>query len=287
MSYKLVFERFDSLNALLRANDTREENKVFKGKTLSSLETNLDSKMFTKTKSYDEAKELLATGWEEPLEQLKKFNKNSVTTNTQAEKRRPRNAVVGYAPCVPNAIIGLPNSMVSTELERQKVKAVTIVYGVSVLGGTSTQTVIDAGTTMLNIINELELQGIRVKLTVEVRCSANNGELACCWADIKDWKEVLDIKKLAFPIAHPSMQRRIGFRWMETNGNITSSGFSFGYGSTLSASRTYTEQVDTLKSLGLLQNNEYYINVQLCEECNYDAEKVMEIAGMKNLKTNK
>ena len=33
---------------------------------------------------------------------------------------------------------------------------------------------------------------------------------------MKDYREHLDLQKLCFPVAHPSMFRRLGFKWLET-----------------------------------------------------------------------
>lgn len=277
----MAFERFSSIDSLLRANSSRPMNKAFAGSGKHSSDKKGSS--FSGTASYEEAENLIATGWDEPLSKLKDFRKSGVKTNTQAQRRIPATGIVGYAPCVPNAIIGLPNSMISTETTKQKVKAVTLVYSPCVSAGWSTDEIIESGITVLNIVNSLELQGIRVRLTVEAMSTIEDKDLSTVWVDVKDWREAIDVKKTAFPLVHPSMLRRIGFRWLETFEQVSNRSYTFGYGTPL-GNEKYEEVLKVLREAKVLEENEYYINAQLCRDCRNDMDKVMDKAGMSSLK---
>ena len=52
---------------------------------------------------------------------------------------------------------------------------------------------------------------------------------------IKTDKEPLNLKKICFTIAHPSMQRRIKFKWMEVN-DFNFDFTQYGYGGYVSMS---------------------------------------------------
>ena len=47
---------------------------------------------------------------------------------------------------------------------------------------------------------------------------------------IKDYNETLDLQRLSFPIAHPSMFRRFGFRVTESVEGLKSTNWPYGYG---------------------------------------------------------
>lgn len=283
--YNVVFERFPTIDKLIQTNKNRKPNKVFSPYPLNSNDT---SKSFSGTASYQEAEDLLVHSWDKPLDRLKGGEKAFVKSNTVAQKRKSTTGVVGYMPNVPNAVMGLPNSMINTESIKQKVKAVTIVYSPCVSYQWSTNEIIDSGIAVMNIINLLERNGIRVQLTIEFMAShtgrANpSNQLSVVWLDVKGWRDPLDLKKIAFPVVHSSMLRRIGFRWLETNPNITNPNYIGGYGTPI-GDGVYTSAVQTLKDHQLLKDHEYYITAPLCKDMNFDPEKIMEKANMMDLR---
>lgn len=281
MAYKIALENFSSIHSLIAQGDKRPNNKAFQGRTRDS---DTGSESFAGTKSYDEAKDLLQHGWDEPLAKIKEsVGRKKVSSNTQADRRRPSTGIVGYQPCVPNAILGLPNSMICTETVKQKVKAVTIVYCSVVHAGWSTEEIVDCGVTVMKIIDMLELQGLRVKLAIEGMSTICGNDLSILRVDVKDWKEQIDLKKIAFPVVNPSMLRRIGFRWLETCPQITNTSYPSGYGKPL-GNTDYPEVVRILKEGGALGENEYYINAQLCKDKKQDIDEILKAAGMSALK---
>ncbi|MBO5000565.1 MAG: hypothetical protein J6C58_07005, partial [Bacteroidaceae bacterium] len=151
-----VYEGFESIHEFFHAIETRPVNSAFRGR---SCESHGNDKSFTMCSSWEEAVNLLNKGWDEPLNEIKKGVERNFKSNTVREKNRPQTGVVGYAPCVPNAIMGLPNSMIMTEKTPTKIKAVTINYSMSVTAGITTNQLLKAGISLLNIINNLELAG--------------------------------------------------------------------------------------------------------------------------------
>ena len=124
--------------------------------------------------------------------------------------------------------------MINQHKEPQKVKVVSLVYAPDANCGTSADTFIKAGIVVLNIVNRLEMNGIRVNLKIAAYdASGRRDSYAGCYITIKDYREQLDLKKIAFPIAHPSMLRRLGFKWIETFPDLKG-GYSGGYGHTIS-----------------------------------------------------
>lgn len=280
MAEHIVFEVFDSIHQMLSAIDTRKENRVFSG---SKLESKRSDKKFYGTDSYEQAEGLIRDGWEEPLSELEAVARSmNVKTNVTRQKARPMTHIVGYAPCVPNAIMGLPNSMIATEKTPSKVKAVTIVYSPADTGGASTSSYIKAGVAVLKLVQELELSGYRVRLQAEFKSSKTNSdrEYSIARVTLKDWRQPVDLKKLTFPFANASMQRRFGFRWLETHPDLMERSWIGGYGVTLGRVWDYDRQLGFYKEHGLLQNNEYFVTKQLCENEGYDVDRIMSACGM-------
>lgn len=278
-------ERFESISQMLHAIETRPTNSVFTG---ARLESKRDDYSFTRTHSYDEALNLLSCGWEEPLEKIKKGVSSNFKSNTTLNKSRPQTGVVGYAPCVPNAIMGLPNSMIATEKTPSKVKAVTILFSMSVTGGYSQENILKAGIVILNIINDLELAGYRVRLDVEFfgagsSASSTPNRICSARVNVKDWRQPLDLKKLAFPISHPSMFRRFGFHWVETYPKLTDRAYRSGYGSSY-FKEGYANAKKIFEENGLLSKNEYLITTYLCMNKKYDKEEIIKACGLESVR---
>lgn len=275
---KYIHETFDSITKLLETINKRVPNSVFKGKALDS-ETG--SQKFTGTKNYKEAEELLINGWDGPVKDIKAAQKAlQVKSNVTTQKARPRSSVVGYAACVPAAILGLPESMIATEKVPNKVKAVTIVYANNANCGVNSDRFVKAGAAVLKLVNDLELKGYRVRLICEVFSAKASNETIVCRVTVKDWRQPLDLKKIAFPIAHASMLRRLGFRWLETVSGIEYKGWPSGYGYPLSNDLTCQQINELYRKNNLLNDNEYYINMKQVEADDYDTEAIAKSVGM-------
>ena len=268
-------EHYDSIKQFLTTINSRTKNNVMRCEDSSQT----GSSSFTGTKSYAEATELLEKGWSDVLPKIRKQFETSVKSNANGaiDRRRTYNHVVGYVPNVPNAILGLPQSMINQHIEPQKVKVVSIVYAPDANCGTEAETFIKAGVVVLNIVNQLELNGLRVRLMITPMDSFVNGTFLSCTINIKDFREQLDLKKIAFPIANPSMLRRFGFKWLETYPELTESGFACGYGRTISGEKNHKD--DLVKS-GIIKGTDYFLNLERIEELRFDVQAVMKDAGI-------
>lgn len=274
---KYFVETYDSVEQMLRLFD-RPENAAFAGRHLSAKKDG--SASWNGTETYAEAVNLIRNGWEEPLKELKDAVKSvGIRTNTSTEKIKPRAGVVGYVPHVPNAIQGIPESMICTERIPQKVKAVTIIYSSDANGVLSQEDFFKSGAVVLKIINDLELRGYRVRLLHEFCAAKRDSEAIVGRVTLKDWRQPIDLKKLTFPLANAAMIRRFGFRFTETIPGIKGS-WASGYGGALNSLLSYKEVCAELRKNKLLNENEYFINIKLVRECKHDSEKVVEAAGM-------
>lgn len=275
---KYICETFNSIEQMITVLDKRSPNKIWEGKSQTS---NDEGGGFLGTKTYADAVELIKKGWEDPVKELKTAQTAlRVKANGSTLKTRPRNSVVGYAPCVPAAILGLPESMIATERTPQKIKAVSIIYCSDASAGTATKEFLKCGAVVLNIVNELELKGYRVRLVNEFTGAERDNEALISRVVLKDWRQPLDLKKITFPLAHSAMCRRFSFRYTETQPELRNTGWRPGYGRPI-GSRGYAKVVEAYRKEGLLTDNEYYLNLQMVQKNDYDMQKVMEQAGMK------
>ena len=136
---------------------------------------------------------------------------------------------------MPNAILNLPDSMINIERHPQKQKTLDIIYSMGANCGEDAQLFIDAGVVLLTAIKILEINRISVRLKVGFMLgtedySGKSGEITCPTVLVKDYGQRADLQKLCFPLAHPSMFRRFGFKWLETTPGITSKAWQCGYG---------------------------------------------------------
>lgn len=264
---RIVKEHFESIHQLLNVLETRPNNAEMSGCNSSTK----NDESFTGTKNWAEAVELFQNGYSEVLDQIKSGVAKNVNSAQIESRRHIRTGVVGYAPHVPNAIQNLPNSMIYTEKQTQKVKAISIYYAPTANCFVPTETFIKSGIAMLSAVNMLEKSGIRVNLNIVLFSVGNDGESELTFATVKvkDYKEHMDILKLCFPVVHPSLFRRFGFKWLETCPDIKASGWRCGYG------HENASVINKLKKEAV-KENEYMFALQDIEAMKFDPEAIVK-----------
>lgn len=142
----------------------------------------------------------------------------------------PHTAVIGFIPNVPNAIRNLPNSMISVDRKPQKRKTLQILYSMHGHCGRSQEYFSKSGAALLSAVNLIEKSGIQTKIDLAFMTAESGDEICFPTICIKNFGERYSFQKVSFPLVHPSMFRRIGFKWLETTPDITAHGFCHGYG---------------------------------------------------------
>lgn len=267
---KVINENFTSINNLLNVINSRQINAVFEGQSSQSSEDG--SYEFTKTNSYTEAAELLLNGYDEVLDEIKRG------VNFNYEKKigmRPKNDINGFIPNVPNALLNLPQSMINIQRIPKKVPVINIIYAVNANCGVESEDYIQAGIKILNIINTIESNGIRVNLKNAFFCATKDDEIVFSTVNIKRDLEPLSLLKICFPLVHPSMLRRIGFRYLETQPEIKSSYWPFGYGRPV---YVRSSEYDVIKKH--LNKNDIFIT--LAEMMNKNEEEILHELQISN-----
>lgn len=176
------------------------------------------------TKSFEEATDLFKNGWQVGAEELTKKLK-SVATHSEVENvYKNVMSVCGYQAVVPLYLQGVPNNMINKKIVATKQKVITINRVLVASCAVSSETLKRESVKCFQIIRKIEASGVRVNLNLMI----STGH-ACAKIRLKSAGEKLNISKLAFPLVHPSMLRRLYFRFVETYPTIPKS-YAYGYG---------------------------------------------------------
>ena len=113
--------------------------------------------------------------------------------------------------------------------------------------------------------------------------SITKNEMASFTINVKQHSQKLNLLKLSFPLVHPSMLRRFGFKWLETTPDIKDRTFSKGYGVILDS----MFRGDSVKERRFLKDNNivkgenvYYTTVKEC----YTVNRVSDLMNVMNIK---
>lgn len=161
-------------------------------------------------KNYDEAIDLLKNGYIDKVEKMQKEINKSVIG--QSKRITFHNDIVGYAPIVPLAILGVPNSMINSKMKPIKAKVIEICYDVGCSACVNSDDIIRVGLAFLKIIANMEMQGYRIKLTA-VQGYSTNSIVNLLRINLKSANQPLDLKRISFPTIHTGFFRVIGFDW--------------------------------------------------------------------------
>lgn len=206
-------------------------NEPFRWARHSSVENDY---WFSHTHSFDEAVDLLKNGWDDMAQKLTQ----KLNVQASPEVQRQMQTIVGVAgfqPIVPLYLAGVPTNMVSRQFRPVKQKVVNITKLFNYSAGVGTEKIIEQSVLTMRIVKKLEAQGLRVNLSIALGTTAGDSEIVGK-IQLKGANEKLNVSKLAFPMVHPSMLRRLYFRYIEVEPHVTQR-FVGSYGSPISYER--------------------------------------------------
>lgn len=259
----VVFENFRSIREFENTINGREVNDWAFNRGAVRNGSKDDEKGWTGGVTYDEAYKLLNKGWDKPVAKFNKALKKVDEKNIKDRmKVQPFKSVYGSKPIVPNALKGLPKSMMNKKLVAKKSKVINVLYEVSRSASVGSSEIEEFGIDVLKHIYNIERKGWRVRLSMfSSHSQKDTDENGYAWTMlIKDESQPIDVKKLAFPIAHAAMLRLVSFDWFET---IPDGQYVDGYGKAL-YHWPKENRDDFIKAMGL--ENAYYIY----QGCNLD-----------------
>lgn len=184
---------------------------------------------FTGTHSLKEALELCKYGDEDLKEYIYQQNLQFDNVDSLVKvKRSTVNDVVGFMPNVPNYVLGIPTNMIRDNRIMINSKVLNIFINVSAAWYVDKEDIKKNAAKYVCAINHLEEEGYRCNIYAGSAGERANKENLLV-VKIKSDREPLNLAKMAFPLCHPSMLRRLKFKWMET----IPLDFGLGYGSTI------------------------------------------------------
>ena len=183
---------------------------------------------FSGTTSYKEAEGLLLHGWEDVSCELTKCL-NATNTGLKTVSKNFY-STVGYQPCVPRYLRGLPDSMIQRKQNQQKQKVLNIIKSICYSGCIGTETIKEESLKVLKLVQSLEAKGYRCNLYIVdgINKSMNVSEQTLIYLKIKESRQRLNVKQVAFPLVHPSMLRRIFFGVIERLESTKNVGKGYG-----------------------------------------------------------
>lgn len=216
---------FDSLKEFYDYICNTPFNEAFRWASHHSV---TGSERFTKTKDFNEAVELFKSGWSDMAGKLVQKLKVIESKTVPTMKPKSKLDVCGYQAIVPLYLQGVPNCMVNKKMVPVKQKVITLNKSIDYSGGVDTSEIIEESIKAMQIVKKLEAQGYRCNLNI-VLGSSESTKAFFVKVRIKSANEKLNVSKLAFPLVHPSMLRRLFFRFIEVYPNVDSK-FVYGYG---------------------------------------------------------
>lgn len=266
---KFVIEEFAGVDHFLSVVGKREPNKVFQSEGPIEKQNSHDSNFsFRGTHNWSESCDIMAQGYKEGLQDLNQSKAGvRVRTASNVSRNMPHADIVGFTPHVPNAIAGIPQSMITVRRVQRKAKTVSILYDMGASASIDKGRFTVAGRHLMDVISTLELQGYRIQLDVlEAFCT--NSQIGMCIIRLKNHRQPINPLKLSYSLLHPSFFRRQSFCWLETCPEITHHGFTGGYGYPLyhHVSSNSDKLRTWLKEQGILQEGVFYTNFYEAEE---------------------
>lgn len=271
-----LIEIFDSISELLSTLNSRKNNSIM-SKCGASKQP---FRFFSGTDNYEEAVGLIVKGYSKILPEIKKGCTNNVDILQQKYARiKSRNidSVFGGCANVPRALMGLPKDLHNREVISRKVRTVTIFYSPTADASVSPDVFIKAGISMLSAINLIEISGVQVELILcfyagYVRnIKPDVRETVVGAVKLKGYSDRINLLKMCFPMAHPSMLRRFGFKFLETVPNLKLSKFTVGYGSPCC-----TEELEyTIKRGFPMYKDSVSVTYQLIQDLNFDVNSII------------
>lgn len=164
----------------------------------------------------DEAIELAQNGWPEGLNRIKKILLEE-EANTEVDRLKWQNSVVGIRPNVPAYCAGVPTNMMRINYLPVVKPIVRIVAYMQVNCNVSAQTYANQGAAIASLVDGIEDTGTSVELTLAYASYSREVKdfYIRLFVNLKQSTQPLDMDRLAFAIIHPSFFRRMVFRWYE------------------------------------------------------------------------
>lgn len=193
-----------------------------------SFDSETGAPSFTMSDSFDHAMTLAREGWPSGRERMVRANAMAASAGAVLSGPAYTLDVGGAYPVASLAAAGDPACMVSFAPSNERVRPIVrLLVNGSVSARYMANEIFNYGAALSSIIDGLEQNDVRCEITVCFPGEAGGSKMSCN-VRIKEAGEPLNLDTLAFAIAHPSMLRRLTFRFVEQNCNPEHYGYGYG-----------------------------------------------------------
>lgn len=216
--------KFESINEFVKYVSETPTNKLFKNE---ALDTKRPKSSWYGDVSYEEAIEMARFGWVDGSADLNATFKCEIKNNKIQNAINFSNKidVVGFQPIVPLYLQGCPMNMMSRKPHIIKNKIITVNSVLSVGCCKTAEETHKMAVDSLIAVKRIEELGYRINLNLLMSLGK-----VCVKIRLKSANERLNVNKLAFPMTHVAMFRRLFFRFIETYPSFTERCFVRHYG---------------------------------------------------------
>lgn len=234
---------------------------------------------FTGTPNYQTALQLARDGWPQGIAQANKYSSALFAKLSHlVERLDPVGDIEGAGFDVGTYLSGVPECWLrfETTMAEGAGKVIRLLYTCGASAAVDNDVMIKRGAVAAALVQLLEYAGHRVEIFCCPRCSTSDkqgkGYRLECIVKIKDAEQPLDMSRLIFALAHPSMLRRLGFRLDELGSHETQR-------------KVGTVSYSVAPSQDLLDRADIYIDkIRMSQDAWWDSAEKTEKFILENLK---
>lgn len=249
-NFKYIVESFDNVIDALNTSDNRKQNF---GRHRDEYDRG-----FAGVDNYEQVRDMMLNGWDKPIKNVQdKIKRIDKTKQADVKRTVTRPDVAGFVPIVPNALMGLPKSMLNSHIVAKKSKVLNVLLDVTYPARMTKDEIIDYYSEVFAYLMSLEKQGFRVRITVFMLF----GEIGAPKVHVfklllKRENQPIDIKRLMFPMIHNGMLRAFGFDWYQ---RLPDAHEISGYGKALHFWNSSSDVDEVKNTLGIDNRSTFYI----------------------------
>ena len=233
---KCYISKFESITDLIKFLSKAETNGMFmyreRNRGLASQRRADDGDDFYDFNSFGEAMRAFEygtdryyQGFTQQYNVTKKYIESQLSKKPQGFKKD----VIGFLPIVPNVLVGNPVNMINSDIKPHKIPTARILIDRAAAARNSRESITNFSSIIFALVQIMENQGIRCEVWVtDTGCECR--ECRATILKLKDYMQPLNLYKIQFPIISPDFLRRVVFRLIETDSDITDNDWTDGYG---------------------------------------------------------
>lgn len=247
---QMTLEHYSNIQDFLRTQESREYTNN------AQTRRRYDDPSFTGVDSYDEALDLLVHGFSKPVKAL------NVKASDAGYTMRP-----SIIPCYAGGTVNIAKALTGNPLcfsRRKNVPHKTPIVKLLIdVGRPASVTAKDVemfGQKLVGLIKGLEQSGRRVQIDIFATVASDfDRPFKGFTLNVKKAEEVLDIKRIAFPLMHVAFQRVFKFDWYD---RVPDAAFVSGYGHALYIEQRRNPSVANKLIKTITEGGYTYVNIE-------------------------